>query len=146
MVYALNMIVFVLGLTIMVRESNLIIHLAGTNRTKDSINFKKGNVDLTQKIAEILKTHKLSTPIIFSSSIQADLDNPYGKSKLAAEGELLELNKSTTNYGYPLQIAISLYVGFQLALRHPRQTLLPVWSVSLNVESLYSNHLVDIER
>ena len=73
------------------KDADLVIHLAGVNRTDDDVNFKKGNVDLTKKIVEILKQNKQS-PIFFASSIQAELANPYGKSK--REAELLISNYS----------------------------------------------------
>ena len=42
------------------KDADLVIHLAGVNRTDDDVNFKKGNVDLTKKIVEILKQNKQS--------------------------------------------------------------------------------------
>lgn len=69
-------------------EADFIYHLAGVNRPKDPIEFERGNADLTSFIVETLENSGRSTPIVLSSSIQINLDNPYGRSKLAAERAL----------------------------------------------------------
>lgn len=70
--------------------SDFIFHLAGINRPKDEKEFFEGNSGLTSDIVRILKDNKKNTPIAITSSIQADLDNAYGKSKKIAEEELLK--------------------------------------------------------
>ena len=82
-----------------------IIHLAGVNRPLNDQEFFDGNVSLTQRIANILKEANKSTPIILSSSIQAERDNPYGQSKLGGEQVLLELQKSQGNPVYICRLA-----------------------------------------
>lgn len=62
-----------------------VIHLAGVNRPKADDEFRKGNVEFTQKLLNYLENRKTIPHIIFASSIQAQLDNPYGRSKLEAE-------------------------------------------------------------
>lgn len=64
---------------------DLVFHLAGINRPKEEKEFGEGNIDFTNSLLSLLKGHKSKAPVIFSSSTQALLDNPYGKSKLAAE-------------------------------------------------------------
>lgn len=66
-----------------------IVHLAGINRPLNEQEFVEGNVTLTQKITDVLKQAAKKTPIILSSSIQIDRDNPYGKSKLGGSRYLL---------------------------------------------------------
>jgi len=66
-------------------QADLIYHLAGVNRPKKDNEFWEGNVEFTQQICEYLIQNHLNPKIVFSSSIQAELDNPYGKSKKAAE-------------------------------------------------------------
>ena len=78
-------------------DSNFIIHLAGVNRPKENKDFKKVNIDLTKKICEFLQDNSLKTPIVFSSSIQATLNNEYGISKKKAENFLINLNKNNNN-------------------------------------------------
>lgn len=70
-------------------EAEFIFHLAGINRPKDEKEFFEGNSGLTGEILKILKENNKNTPIAITSSIQADLDNAYGKSKKLAEEELL---------------------------------------------------------
>ena len=67
------------------READFIIHLAGVNRPKDVSEFESGNKGLTEDLVELLSSRDTKIPILISSSIQAVLDNPYGKSKLGAE-------------------------------------------------------------
>lgn len=70
------------------KEADFIFHLAGVNRPKDNKDFMEGNFGFTSILLEKLKYHKNTCPIMISSSIQAELDNPYGISKKAGE-ELL---------------------------------------------------------
>lgn len=70
-------------------EAEFIFHLAGVNRPKDDKEFFYGNSDLTSNIVKILKENNKNTPILITSSIQADLDNAYGRSKKLSEEALL---------------------------------------------------------
>jgi UDP-2-acetamido-2,6-beta-L-arabino-hexul-4-ose reductase len=65
--------------------ADTIFHLAGSNRPPDPEYFKKDNYELTQFILDKLEKRGQPYKIIFSSSTQATLDNPYGKSKKDAE-------------------------------------------------------------
>lgn len=76
-------------------EADFIFHLAGINRPKDEKEFFEGNYGLTGEIVKILKDNNKNTPIAITSSIQADLDNAYGKSKKLAEEELLMYSTSS---------------------------------------------------
>ena len=67
------------------KEVDFIFHLAGVNRPKTKTEFITGNINLTKSIIDILTKYHKKTPLLFSSSIQADLDNEYGKSKKEAE-------------------------------------------------------------
>ena len=69
---------------------DFVFHLAGVNRPPEPSEFMVGNRDLTARLARILAPRGGSIPIVFSSSAQADRDNPYGLSKRAAEQELLQ--------------------------------------------------------
>jgi UDP-2-acetamido-2,6-beta-L-arabino-hexul-4-ose reductase len=76
-------------------ECDFVFHLAGVNRPKDESEFKKGNLEFTSELLELLKKNKNKAPILFTSSIQAERDNLYGRSKKAAEDILLEYAKQT---------------------------------------------------
>lgn len=88
-----------------VLAADWIVHLAGINRPLNEQEFIEGNITLTQKIANILKRAKKQTPIILSSSIQAERDNAYGQSKLGGEQVLLELQQQQGNPVYVCRLA-----------------------------------------
>lgn len=71
-----------------VKEADFVIHLAGINRPLSTEEFYDGNVNFTKKLVDLIKENKKSIPIIMSSSIQATLDNDYGKSKKMGEDYL----------------------------------------------------------
>ncbi len=75
----------------LVDEADFIFHLAGVNRPKDAGEFKTGNADLTAALCAAVVSSGKKTPIVYTSSIQAVLDNAYGHSKRAAEEALLQL-------------------------------------------------------
>jgi UDP-2-acetamido-2,6-beta-L-arabino-hexul-4-ose reductase len=76
-------------------EAEVIIHLAGVNRPKNEEEFKAGNAGLTEEICVILERLERVPKIILASSIQAELDNPYGSSKLQAEQALQAFAETT---------------------------------------------------
>ncbi len=86
-------------------DVNYIFHLAGVNRPRSLNQFEQGNSLLTKEICRKIessfpyRTNKLT--IIYSSSIQVDLDNPYGQSKLRAEESLIKLSQK---FNIPLYI------------------------------------------
>ena len=69
-------------------SADFIFHLAGVNRPKNEEEFFEGNKGLTEEITLLLKSNNKNTPILTTSSIQAELDNAYGISKKAAEDAL----------------------------------------------------------
>ena len=73
-----------------VDKCDFIIHLAGINRPLTKEEFYDGNTNLTKRLVDLVKESKKNIPILFSSSIQAILDNDYGISKRQAEDYLLE--------------------------------------------------------
>ena len=70
--------------------ADFIFHLAGVNRPETVDEFHAGNVDLTAQICDQLLAMDRSVPILFASSTQAVLNNPYGVSKRAAEGVMAD--------------------------------------------------------
>jgi len=83
-----------------VKSADFIYHLAGVNRPKNDDDFKKGNTDLTQNIIDTLIENGRQTPILLTSSIQAELDNPYGASKAGAEQAIANYQKNTGAAAY----------------------------------------------
>jgi UDP-2-acetamido-2,6-beta-L-arabino-hexul-4-ose reductase len=79
----------------MLADADVIFHLAGVNRPKNEEEFRTGNAGLTQDICATLRKLDRTPKIVLASSIQADLDNPYGQSKLLAEQSLKEFSNAT---------------------------------------------------
>jgi UDP-2-acetamido-2,6-beta-L-arabino-hexul-4-ose reductase len=71
-------------------KSDFIFHLAGVNRPENENEFTKGNVNLTDKIINILENNNKNIPVIMTSSVHSGSDNPYGQSKQQAENILLD--------------------------------------------------------
>ena len=83
-----------------INEADFIVHLAGINRPLTVEEFYDGNTNFTKKVVDLAEKSKKKPQIIFASSIQAALDNDYGKSKKMAEDYLL--NSSLSVYVYRL--------------------------------------------
>ncbi|WP_426350437.1 capsular polysaccharide biosynthesis protein CapF [Alloiococcus sp. CFN-8] len=77
------------------QEADFIFHLAGVNRPKEQSEYMEGNFGFTSILLDKLKEHKNNCPIMISSSIQAEQDNPYGKSKKAGEDLMFSYGKDT---------------------------------------------------
>jgi UDP-2-acetamido-2,6-beta-L-arabino-hexul-4-ose reductase len=82
-------------------QVDFVFHLAGANRPKDETEFDRVNRGLTEDILSMIKESGRKTPILLTSSVQAKLDNPYGRSKKAAEDTITSWAKST---GVPIYI------------------------------------------
>mgnify|MGYP000172580073 CR=1 FL=1 len=78
-------------------QADAVVHLAGENRPTDPAAFDVVNTGLTQRLCDILQSMDKRTPVLFSSSAQAEQDNPYGRSKRAAEAALAQLAQSIGN-------------------------------------------------
>lgn len=68
--------------------ADIVFHLAGVNRPTDPADFSTGNTDFTRHVCEILRKREKAPIVAYASSTQAELDNPYGASKRAAEDVL----------------------------------------------------------
>ena len=77
---------------------DFVFHLAGVNRPQDPQEFVSGNADLTQTLCQavcaVAEATGKKVPIVYTSSAQADRDNPYGQSKRGAEDALLAAARS----------------------------------------------------
>jgi UDP-2-acetamido-2,6-beta-L-arabino-hexul-4-ose reductase len=73
------------------RAANVVFHLAGVNRPEQEAEFFTGNVGALHAVLIAIDGLSATGPqaaqplIVLSSSTQANDDNPYGRSKLAAE-------------------------------------------------------------
>lgn len=82
-------------LTQYIFRADFIYHLAGVNRPENVEEFDIGNRGFTEVLLKLIEESGKKTPVVITSSIQAELDNPYGLSKKAAESAVFEWNRRT---------------------------------------------------
>lgn len=75
------------------KECDFVFHLAGVNRPIEERDFLKGNFGFTSTLLDCLKKYNNKCPVMISSSIQAELANPYGVSKKAGEDLIFAYGK-----------------------------------------------------
>ena len=87
------------------KNADFVFHLAGVNRPKEEKEFMEGNFGFTSTLLNTLKKYNNKAPVLVTSSIQAALDNPYGKSKKAGEDLIFkygeENNVKVVVYRFP---------------------------------------------
>lgn len=76
-------------------NADVIFHLAGVNRPQNVEEFKSGNAGFTGEICQKLIALGRKPTVVISSSIQAELDNPYGVSKREAEQAICDYAAKT---------------------------------------------------
>ena len=59
------------------KNADFVFNLAGVNRPKDNSEFLKGNFGFASVLLDTLKKYGNTCPVMISSSIQAQKDNPY---------------------------------------------------------------------
>lgn len=77
------------------RIADFVFHLAAVMRPPAQSEFEKVNVSLTERVLSLLKGCGRRVPVLLTSSIQAELDNPYGASKRAAEQAVLRYGRES---------------------------------------------------
>lgn len=89
----------------LLQDVDFVFHLAGINRPQDPAEFVTGNADLTRALCDAVASVAGATgrkvPVVYTSSIQAAHDNPYGASKRAAEDALFALQR---DHGVPVHV------------------------------------------
>lgn len=85
----------------LLRHADSVIHLAGENRSQNESDFDLNNFELTATLCDgvrrVIEETNRFIPLLMTSSVQAELDNPYGRSKLKAEGEVSRMAADTGN-------------------------------------------------
>ncbi len=76
-------------------QADVVFHLAGVNRPERPDDYDKGNAGFTDDLCRLLRELGRTPKIVMSSSVQAELDNPYGLSKRRAEDILRAFSKDT---------------------------------------------------
>jgi UDP-2-acetamido-2,6-beta-L-arabino-hexul-4-ose reductase len=89
----------------MLNGVDFVFHLAGVNRPQDPKEFAAGNLEVTQALCSTvcreIDTRGKKVPVVLTSSIQAERDNPYGVSKRGAEVALFDAAK---RHGFPAHV------------------------------------------
>lgn len=84
-----------------VAKADAVVHLAGENRPDSESAFAEVNTGLTVALCDAIRQEVAATgrkvPLVLASSTQAERDNPYGRSKLAAEHAVQALAETTGN-------------------------------------------------
>jgi UDP-2-acetamido-2,6-beta-L-arabino-hexul-4-ose reductase len=86
-----------------VANADAVVHLAGENRPVDEAAFSRVNSGLTSELCDAIlqefRRNGRHVLLVLASSKQAEHDNPYGRSKLAAETAVKTLARDTKNPG-----------------------------------------------
>jgi UDP-2-acetamido-2,6-beta-L-arabino-hexul-4-ose reductase len=81
--------------------ADAVVHLAGVNRPPNEEEFDRGNAGLTRQVCDAVRAAGRAVPVLLASSTQAERDNPYGRSKRAAEELVFDLRAAT---GSPIAV------------------------------------------
>lgn len=141
-------------------EADVIFHLAGVNRPQNPREFETGNAELTERICRFLRDNRHTPKIIFSSSIQAELTNPYGASKAKAEdvlrrfaaetGACVRIYRLKNLFGKwcrPNYNSVTATFCYNIAHDLPVSISDPAYSVQLSyVDDVVAAFLAEIER
>ena len=77
------------------RNADFVFHLAGANRPADPAELTEVNARFTATVCAALRATGRPVPIVYSSSTQASLESPYGRSKRAGEVEVERYGSAT---------------------------------------------------
>ncbi len=79
------------------KRADFVYNLAGVNRPENADEFMAGNFGFADRLLSFLKEAGNKCPVMLSSSIQAKLDNPYGRSKSAGEKLFRDFSRTEGN-------------------------------------------------
>lgn len=77
------------------QDCDFVYNLAGINRPEHTEEFMAGNCGFVSRLLASLKACGNPCPVMLSSSVQAELPNPYGQSKRAGEEALKQYASET---------------------------------------------------
>lgn len=87
------------------KECDFVYHLAGINRPMKEEEYMEGNAGFTSKLLNFLEKSKNKAPVLITSSIHAEQNNLYGKSKRAGEDLVFNYRKETGAQVYVYRLA-----------------------------------------
>lgn len=67
-----------------VAEVDTVLHVAGVNRAATDAEVESGNADAAEAVAAALRSVGRPVDVVYANSVQAELDNPYGRGKAKA--------------------------------------------------------------
>lgn len=73
-----------------VAEVDAVVHVAGVNRADTDAEVESGNLRVGEMLAAALRSTGRPVDVVYANSVQAELDNPYGRGKAAAARVLAE--------------------------------------------------------
>lgn len=76
------------------RDVDAVFHIAGVNRADSEDEVEHGNIELSRSIADALTALGRPVDVVYANSVQADIDNPYGRGKKRAGDFLGEVVRS----------------------------------------------------
>lgn len=82
------------------QDCDFVYNLAGINRPEHTEEFMAGNCGFVSRLLASLKACGNPCPVMLSSSVQAELPNPYGQSKRAGEEALKQYTAETGAKAY----------------------------------------------
>lgn len=82
------------------KTCDFVYHLAGINRPESTEEFYDGNSSFTKVLCDRLYENGNKSPIVVSSTIHADYDSDYGKSKRQGEDIIREHSKKNDSEVY----------------------------------------------
>lgn len=71
-------------------EADVVYHVAGVNRAQEPEHVEAANIKLAERLASAVAAVARPVRIVYANSIQAQLDNPYGRGKAKAGAILRE--------------------------------------------------------
>lgn len=72
------------GLVDIAGSVDAILHIAGVNRAESDDLVEQGNIDVGRALASAIRDAGRPVDVVYANSVQAELDNPYGRGKAAA--------------------------------------------------------------
>lgn len=78
-----------------IESCDAVVHLAGANRPDDPDDFERVNEGTAQQLLDTIGAAGKTVPVIYASSIRAEGNDRYGRSKRAAEELFLDYGQRT---------------------------------------------------
>jgi UDP-2-acetamido-2,6-beta-L-arabino-hexul-4-ose reductase len=71
-------------------DVDTVLHVAGVNRADTDAQVEAGNVEAARALADAVRASGRAIDVVYANSVQAELDNPYGRGKAQAASVLAD--------------------------------------------------------